>query len=101
MNNQQTIINNFELLFKKLDSIEQRSVKLDQRLEKLEQRLEKLEQSSVNIIQSSAKMSNHIDFVESIYERIKAPFHYVLDKVSEARFTNDSLSINDVIPTVL
>ena len=28
------------------------------------------------------KMSNHIDFVENIYDKIKMPFHYILGKIS-------------------
>jgi hypothetical protein len=27
------------------------------------------------------KMSNHIDFVENVYENIKTPFNYIMNKV--------------------
>lgn len=28
------------------------------------------------------KMSNHIDFVEGVYERVKTPFTYIMDNVN-------------------
>jgi archaellum component FlaC len=31
---------------------------------------------------STHKMDSHIDFVESIYERVKKPFNYVMDKLA-------------------
>ena len=31
------------------------------------------------------KMSNHVDFVEGVYEKIKAPFNYIMDTVSNAQ----------------
>jgi len=38
----------------------------------------------------SKKMSNHIDFVENIYDKVKAPFNYIMDKV-------DNMSKNKMI----
>jgi hypothetical protein len=39
------------------------------------------------------KMSNHIDFVENIYESVKTPFTYIMDsvnRISENRFINNT-----------
>jgi chromosome condensin MukBEF complex kleisin-like MukF subunit len=55
-----------------------------EQLKQINERLEKLEKSS-------DKMSNHIDFVENIYTRIKYPFHFIMDKIStNTKLINDS-----------
>jgi len=36
------------------------------------------------------KMSNHIDFVENVYENIKLPFFYLIDKINYLTLTNES-----------
>lgn len=45
------------------------------KLEDIEDRLKKLEISC-------DKMNNHVDFVESVYSKIKSPFHYLMDRAS-------------------
>lgn len=42
---------------------------------------ETLKINNENAEEHNKKLSEHIDFVESIYSRIKRPFHYVFDKV--------------------
>lgn len=34
---------------------------------------------------SSTKMDNHIDFVENVYDKVKTPFHYVMDNLTKIR----------------
>jgi hypothetical protein len=60
------------------------------RLENIEKRLENIEKiSELN----AQKIGLHIDFVESIYSKIKMPFHYIMDaigtKVIEDQVDND------------
>jgi vacuolar-type H+-ATPase subunit D/Vma8 len=45
------------------------------------------------------KMSDHIDFVENVYDNVKMPFYYVMDKVnylvsSDTKNILDSENIN-------
>jgi hypothetical protein len=45
------------------------------------------------------KMSDHIDFVENVYDNVKMPFYYVMDKVnylvsSDTKKILDSENIN-------
>ena len=50
---------------------------ITQKLEKLETKLEKLE----NIYENTKRMDKHITFVESTYDSVKTPFHYLMNKV--------------------
>jgi hypothetical protein len=40
------------------------------------------------------KMTDHIDFVENVYDNVKMPFYYVMDKVNYL-VTNDNKKILD------
>lgn len=52
---------------------------LNAKLETLEKNiLEKLEKISAE----TEKMDQHVEFVQGIYEKIKSPFHYAMNKIS-------------------
>jgi hypothetical protein len=58
-------------------------IKMDEILNKLtaiEQRLTYIEKEIALIKQGTITMNNHISFVESIYNSVKIPFHFMLDK---------------------
>ena len=64
---------NITLILKKLDRIELR-------LDNLE-RLDKIEFKLDNLQKVNNKMSIHIDFINNIYEKIKLPFHSLINSV--------------------
>lgn len=77
--------NNFNKLLSeyknKLLRIETNIIKLNNKIEDIDQKLICL----INLIdkdvkQNCQKMSNHIDFIENIYEKIKAPMNYICSK---------------------
>ena len=41
------------------------------------------------------KMTNHIDFVENVYEKVKSPFTYIMDNVSTIIYAQKTIT-NDV-----
>lgn len=46
---------------------------------RIEQKLDKI----IELLEKDCKkMVDHIDFVENVYDNIKMPFYYVMDKVS-------------------
>lgn len=53
-----------------------------EQLNRIEKRLDTIETVLGPIRSSSTHMENHIEFVETIYDNIKMPFHYILDKVT-------------------
>ena len=65
-----------------------------QLLELVLQKLEELENSHLNlerkvdeIYKNTKRMEDHIDFVEKTYDKVKTPFHYLMDKVSLLSFS--------------
>lgn len=38
-----------------------------------------------DIKKDTTKMNNHINFIDSVYTRIKTPFHYIMDTVSSSK----------------
>ena len=54
----------------------------------INRRLDNIEKDMEIIKNQGDKMSNHIDFVEIIYNKIKNPFHYLFDKIKPLTITN-------------
>jgi hypothetical protein len=52
---------------------------LEIKFNRIEQKLDKI----IELLEKDCKkMVDHIDFVENVYDSIKMPFYYVMDKVS-------------------
>lgn len=65
-----------------------------QLLELVLQKLEQLENSHLNlerkvdeIHKNTKRMEEHIDFVETTYDKVKTPFHYLMDKINLLSFS--------------
>ena len=65
-----------------------------QLLELVLQKLEELENSHLNlerkvdeIHKNTKRMEDHINFVETTYDKVKTPFHYLMDKVNLLSFS--------------
>lgn len=70
---------------KKINSIEKITTSVEdinKRLDRIEKTLIKLEELLNPILDSSQHMNNHIEFIETIYDGIKQPFHFIMDRVS-------------------
>ena len=48
-----------------------------EKLEKIEEKLSILEKKTDTNAENCEKMSSHIDFIESVYNRLKSPIEYV------------------------
>jgi len=58
---------------------EETKLELEIKFHRIEQKLDKI----VELLEKDCKkMVDHIDFVENVYDNIKMPFYYVMDKVS-------------------
>ena len=65
-----------------------------QLLELVLQKLEELENSHLNlerkvdeIHKNTKRMEDHINFVETTYDKVKTPFHYLMNKVNLLSFS--------------
>jgi hypothetical protein len=63
-----------------LESIHLQNKEIINKLEILNKKIDILIENKDNTILE--KMSNHIDFVDSIYDNIKRPFHFLMDTVN-------------------
>ena len=60
------------------DQVSELKAKMDTMNDKLDKLLAQFENQSTDC----KKMSDHIDFVETIYEKVKHPFNYIMNAVS-------------------
>jgi len=57
------------------------------KLEALEHSHLNLERKVDEIHKNTKHMEEHIDFVEKTYDKVKTPFHYLMDKVNLLSFS--------------
>lgn len=62
-----------ELILNKLDTLEHSQLNIERKVEE--------------IYKNTKRMEDHINFVENIYEKVKTPFHYLMDKISLLSFS--------------
>jgi len=61
------------------EEIKKHLVELENRMKSLETKIDKI----LELVESDCKkMREHIDFVETVYENVKTPFNYVMDRVN-------------------
>lgn len=69
-----------------VESVLRELVEKIERLEKeLVARVDRLESRLDAISSSATRMDDHISFVESVYERVKSPFHFLMNSVGRIR----------------
>ena len=73
-----------ELVLQKLEKLENSYLNL----EKLENSYLNLERKVDEIHKNTKRMEEHINFVENTYDKVKSPFHYLMDKVSLLSFSS-------------
>jgi len=75
----------------KLDSLETQMNRIENKLDKLLKDFEILNE----LEPQCKKMSDHIDFVENVYDKVKSPMYYILNKISQIRnITNIDENMN-------
>lgn len=61
------------------NDIHDKIVALENRYERIEQKLDKI----LELLEKDCKkMTDHIDFIENVYDNVKSPFYYLMDKVN-------------------
>ena len=51
-------------------------------LKQVRTELKEIKQTVERIERSTCKMDSHVDFVNGAYERVRAPFNYVIDRIN-------------------
>jgi|LakMenE09Jun09ns_1017247.scaffolds.fasta_scaffold00104_4 hypothetical protein len=73
-------IYHMDLLIDRLENIDKKLENLD-KINDIENRLQTIEGKLQFIKDSGIRMNNHISFVESIYNTVKYPFFYIMNKI--------------------
>ena len=61
------------------EEIMNKIVELEKRFEQMETKMDKI----LELLEKDCKkMTDHIDFVENVYDNVKSPFYYIMDKVN-------------------
>lgn len=67
---------------KKINNLENKIDNLEKKLDNLETKLDKIyDLITNNIVNSCNKMNNHINFIENVYETIKMPMFFIVNKI--------------------
>jgi uncharacterized protein YjcR len=72
---------NIQKIQNKLDTLETQMTRIENKLDKLLKDFEILNE----LEPQCKKMSDHIDFVENVYDKVKRPMYYILNKISNIR----------------
>tara|TARA_Y100000389_G_C17345802_1_gene455768 strand:+ start:429 stop:659 length:231 start_codon:yes stop_codon:yes gene_type:complete len=70
--------------------------KLEERIDNIEKKIDKLiDLIENNVEPNTNKMSNHIDFIETVYDNIKNPLGYFVHKLSYFKGNDKIHSLED------
>ena len=62
---------------------------IERQIENIEMKLDKAIEMLENNNKDCKKMSTHIDFVDGVYENIKAPMNYICNSINNSRLIGD------------
>lgn len=77
------------------NDINTRITNLEEKMEIILNKLDKLDKLD-NIEDNCVKMGNHISFVESVYETVRAPLQYISNKLSTTPTALPSSNIKEL-----
>lgn len=61
---------------------------LEKKISSLEEKIEKLVNLLENVKEDTGKMSNHIDFIDNVYTKVKTPLFWICDKVNSIKYNS-------------
>ena len=63
-------------------------LELEKRCERMETKMDKI----LEILEKDCKkMTDHIDFIENVYDNVKSPFYYLMDKVNSVSLLSNRM----------
>ena len=76
-------------IYIKLNILEQKVNILDNKLNNIDNKLDKILELLEKNSKDCEKMSSHIDFIDNVYENVKAPMNYICDTMNTKFITNN------------
>ena len=68
-------------IYNKISKLEDRFDNIEKKLNKLLEKFQILDE----LEPQCKKMTEHIDFVEGVYDKVKQPMHFIFDKISQLK----------------
>jgi len=66
----------------------QKIIELEKRCERMETKMDKI----LELLEKDCKkMTDHIDFIENVYDNVKSPFYYLMDKVNSVSLLSNRM----------
>jgi len=75
-------------IYIKLNILENKVNDLDVKLDKILSLLEKNSEDCKKMSEDCKKMTSHIDFIDGVYENVKAPMNYICDTMNNRFIEN-------------
>ena len=69
------------------------------KLELIESKLDNLIEQNKKISKETQRMDSHVTFVEGVYDTVKSPFHFMMNRINNISYLTNSN--NNVTPTNL
>ena len=66
--------------------MEERDIKILDKLNEILNRLDKIEQDIQYLKNGSDTMTEHVTFVDNVYESIKTPFYFIINKIKTIEY---------------
>lgn len=80
------------VIYNKISNLENKLDNIENKLNKLLDKFQILDE----LQPQCKKMTEHIDFVEGVYDKVKQPMHFIFDKISQLKnITNGQNTKNE------
>lgn len=70
-----------QMMDRALGRVEEKVEELDERMNKIEAKLDSIIEILKSMNKDTESMGKHVEFVESVYDQVKRPFHFLMGSV--------------------
>ena len=64
------------------------------KLELIESKLDNLIEQNKKISKETQRMDSHVTFVEGVYDTVKSPFHFMMNRINKINYLTNTTSNN-------
>jgi len=75
-----------------INELSEKINKLSKKIDNIDEKIDKLINNSEKISRETQRMDSHVTFVEDIYNKVKSPFHFLMNKISYLPLQNNYLN---------
>ena len=83
------IIFKYHTIEKKLTNLEKKLTNLEKKCDDIDKKCDMILELLKDNSKDCKKMSSHIDFIDNVYENVKAPLNFVCNSINNNNLLND------------